>query len=91
MKPSEQIELIKLVDSDAELDYGTICRIEKLRETHPFMEDRSAKLDYLSARCPAWLREDFEYVSRCIEGEDPSVVLRRLVRNYIRKAMSATT
>ena len=84
----KQIDLLNLVNTDDDLDYATMCALEKLRDSHPFMEDRSAKLDFLSARCPSWLREDFEYVSRCIEGEDPSIVLRRLVRNYIKKAMS---
>ena len=71
-------------DFDKNLDSSTLVKLEEIRAKFPYMEDRSAKLEYLSARCPTWLRDDFEYVSRCIEGEDPSVVLRRLVRQYIK-------
>lgn len=88
MIENEQIELIKEVDFDTNLDAATLEKLESIRQKFPYMEDRSAKIDYISTRCPCWLREDFEYVSRCIEGEDPSIVLRRLVRQYIKQSLS---
>jgi len=79
-----QIEMLQELDIDDKLDSSTLVKLDEIRSKFPYMEDRSAKLDYLSARCPTWLRDDFEYVARCIEGEDPSIVLRRLVRQYIK-------
>lgn len=64
-------------------DFDTILRLSKLRERFPCAEDRSVKSAFLSARCNEQLRDDFDYVARCIEGEEPAIVLRRLVRDYI--------
>lgn len=67
----------------AQFNLSTIDKLEKLRERFPYAEDRSTKAAYLSARCSYQLREDFDYVARVIEGEEPAIVLRRLVREYI--------
>ena len=60
-------------------------KLAEFRERHPYFEDRSVKTTFLSARCPEWLKDDFDFIARCVEGEDPATVLRRLVRDYIRE------
>jgi len=83
-----QIQLLELAKTDDELDFQTMITLKRLRELYPHMDDRSVKADYISCRCPTWLRDDFEYVSKSIEGEHPAVVLRRLVRNYIKEKVT---
>ena len=58
--------------------------LNEFRQRHPFYEDRSVKTAFLSAKCPQWLKDDFEFITKTCEGEDGAVVLRRLVREYIR-------
>ena len=58
-------------------------KLTEFSERHPYFEDRSVKTTFLSARCPEWLKDDFDFIARCVEGEEPAVVLRRLVREYI--------
>jgi len=75
------------LSSDQSFDYDTLIKLFELRQRFPYLDDRSVKIRYLSARCPVWLHEDFDFVCRSIEGEEPSVVLRRLVRDYISNMM----
>ena len=73
---------------DSRLDGEPLHHFERLaafKRRYPFAEDRSTKGVFLSARCPEWVKEDFEFVCRTVEGEDPAVVLRRLAREYIRR------
>jgi len=68
-------------------DLEVLETLESLKKRFPYADDRSAKTAYLSARCNQSLKEDFDYVSRVIEGEEPAIILRRLVRDYISAAM----
>jgi len=89
-RPPEYIDQLFEPESfpDCQPSDEPLHHFEKLaafRARHPFFEDRSVKAVFISARCPSWLKDDFEFLCRTCEGEDPAVVVRRLVRDYVRE------
>ena len=67
----------------AKFNAADLEKLGKLRKQYPYAEDASVKTSYLTAKCNQRLHDDFDYVARVIEGEEPAIVLRRLVREYI--------
>ena len=57
--------------------------MEMLKKRFPLLEDRSEHSTHVTCRVSFALADDFDFVCRCIEGEKPSVVLRRLIRAYV--------
>lgn len=49
------------------------------------LEDRSEHVAIMNFRTSFHQKENFEFVCKYVEGEKPSVVLRRLIREYIEK------